>query len=210
MSEDELEQAYFDLVQDGDYDRLLSQLHSKWPRVPREDVCQFIQDASEEVVRRVKAGQSVTNLAGLIRTIADRLLRKYWDELQETRDAVEAMKRLAAHGALYRHDEESVARIQRAVEYVRSLLPKLDNENWQRTIEAMLDATVDGRQVENKDLAQLMGAKPDTVGKWKERAIARLALIVREEGYDSLQTVLHPLTPARDEHEFEDEEYEDD
>lgn len=208
MTDDELDQAFYDLTQGGDYDKILRQMRAKWDGIPREEVLHFIQDASEEVVRRVKAGQSVINLPGLIRTVADRLLGKYWSELQDAKDARRAMDRLAARGVLWRHDEEAVERIQRAADYVRRLVPKLDNENWRRTIYAILDATTEGRQADNKALAELLDAKPDTIGKWKERAIARLAVIVREEGYESLEAVLNPPISTTD--EYGENEFEDD
>lgn len=215
MTEDELDQAFFDLADCGEYDRILSQMRTRWSGIAREEVRHFVQDACEEVVRRIKAGQAVTNLPGLIRTIADRLLGKYWEELLEAKDAQRAMDRLAAQGVLWRHDEEAVERIQRTADYVRTLVPKLDNENWRRTIYAILEATSEGRQADNKTLAEFLGAKPDTVGKWKERAIARLVLIVREEGHDSLEAVLNPPTPTTDDQDDydeyeEDEEFDDD
>lgn len=206
MTDDELDQAFYRLTGSGEYDKILRQMRAKWDGIPREEVLHFIQDASEEVVRRVKAGQSVTNLPGLIRTIADRLLGKYWKELQDAKDAYGAMDRLAARGVLWRHDAEAIERIHRAARYVHALVPKLDNENWRRTIYAILDATTEGRQADNKALAELLGAKPDTIGKWKERAIARLASIVREEGYDSFEAVLNPPIPTT--HEDDDDEYE--
>jgi hypothetical protein len=209
MTEDELDQAFFDLADCGEYDRILSQMRTKWSGIAREEVRHFVQDASEEVVRRIKAGQAVTNLPGLIRTIADRLLGKYWEELRAAKDAQRAMDRLAAQGVLWRHDEKAVERIQRTADYVRTLVPKLDNENWRRTIYAILEATSEGRQADNKTLAELLGAKPDTVGKWKERAIARLVVIVREEGHESLETVLNPPSPTTDDQDDYDE-YEDD
>lgn len=214
MTDDELDQAFLDLAESGEYDKLLRQMRSKWSRIPRGEVRHFIQEACEEVVRRAKDGQNITNLPGLMRTIADRALSKYWDELQGTRDAQDAIDRLAFQGLLWRHDEEAVARVQRAADFVRSLVPRLDNQNWQRTIYAILGAAVEGRQAENKDLAEVLGAKPDTVGKWKERAAARLAVILRAEGYDSLETLLHPPSPTdeddSDDEDFDDEECEDD
>lgn len=214
MNDDELDQAFLDLAE-GEYDRLLAQMRTKWSGVPREDVRHFIQEACEEVVRRVKAGGTITNLPGMIRTIADRALGKYWAELQESHDVERAMGRLASYGLLWRHDEETVTRVQRAAAYVRSLVPKLDNENWQRTIVAILDAAVEGRQAENKDLGEVLGAKPDTVGKWKERAIRRLVAILREEGYESLEALLAPPPKDEDDDPYEeesddDEEYKDD
>jgi hypothetical protein len=214
VTEDELDQMFLQLAETGEYDKLLSQMRAKWSGIPRDEVRHFIQDACAEVVRRTKEGQTVTNLPGLIRTIADRALGKYWHELQDTNDAQRAMERLAAHGLLWRHDEEAVARVRRAADFVRALVPKLDNENWRRTIYAVLDAASEGRQAENKDLAAVLDAKPDTVGKWKERAIGRLAALLREEGYKSLDTLLLP--PVIDDKgeeepdEFdEDEEYDD-
>lgn len=212
MTDDELDQAFLDLAGTGEYDKLLGQMRTKWSGVPREEVRHFIQEACEEVVRRAKAGQKITNLPGLIRTVSDRMLGKYWNELQEARDVEKAMSRLATYGLLWQHDEETVIRVRRAADYVRTLVPKLDNDNWRRTILAMLDAAVEGQQAENKDLAEVLGAKPDTVGKWKERAISRLAVILREEGYDSLDALLNPPTAADDEvdDQTDDEEYEDD
>lgn len=216
MTDGELDKAFIDLAESGEYDKLLRQMRAKWSRIPRDEVRHFIQEACEEVVRRSKNGQNVTNLPGLMRTIADRAMSKYWDELTETRDAAAAMERLANHGLLWRHDEEAVARVQRAAYFVRSLVSRLDNQNWQRTIYAILDAAVEGRQAENKDLAEVLGAKPDTVAKWKERAAGRLAAILREEGYDSLETLLSLPSPIDDEDDdlddeyLDDEEYEDD
>lgn len=215
MTYDELEQAFIHLVETKEYDKILQQLTYKWDgSVDREDVIQFVQDASAEVVRRVKAGGAVTNLAGLIRTIATRNISKYCDELEQARDAHQAMERLAAQGALWRHDEEHQAGLQRAAEYVRGLLPKLDNDSHRRTIAAILDAATEGRQAENKDLAEVLGAKADTVGKWKQRAIDRLAEIVRDEGYGSLGAAIFPPVPDVNEVEddfddFEEEERDD-
>jgi hypothetical protein len=209
MNDDELDRAFLDLAGSKEYDRLLAQMRTKWSGVPREDVRHFIQGACEEVVRRVKAGGTITNLPGMIRTIADRALGKYWSELQESHDVEEAMARLASYGHLWRHDEETVARVERAAEYVRSLVPKLDNENWQRTVVAILDAAAEGRQAENKDLAEVLGAKPDTVGKWKERAIKRLAGILREEGYESLEALLAPAAEDDEDDGDGDEPYDE-
>ncbi|MEU1958467.1 hypothetical protein [Nocardia sp. NPDC019304] len=208
MTDDELDQEFYDLAESGEYDRILRQMRFKWSRVPREEVCHFVQDASEEVVRRVKAGQSVTNLPGLIRTIADRLLAKYWADLERAEEAQQTIGRLAAHGVLWRHDEETVERIQRTADYLRTLVHKLDNENHQRVINAILDATADGRQAENKDLADVLGCKADTAGKWKERAIVRLATIVRDEGYGPLELSLTPATETAN--EYYNEEFDDD
>lgn len=209
MTEDDLQQAFFVLTEKGEFDRLLSQMRTKWNSIPREEVRQCIQDASEEVVRRAKTGQSVTNFGGLLRTITDRMLGKLWNEMRDARDAQAAMERLAAQGVLWRHDSESIDRIKRAADYVRSLLPKLDNLNWQRTIGAILDATVEGRQAENKDLATVLDAKPDTVGKWKERASARLAEIVRQEGYGSLDVLLNSPAVENEEEDDEDHDYDE-
>lgn len=206
MTGGELDQAFFDLAESGEYDKLLRQMRAKWSRIPRDEVRHFIQEACEEIVRRAKAGQNITNLPGLMRTIADRALSKYWDELTETRDAEAAMERFASQGLLWRHDEEAVEGVQRAADFVRSLVPRLDNQNWQRTIYAILDAAVEGSQAENKDLAGVLGAKPDTVGKWKERAAGRLAAILREEGYDSLETLLSPPSLIDEEDEFDNED----
>lgn len=213
MTDDELDRAFLHLAESGEYDRLLRQMRTKWSRIPRDEVLHFIQDACGEVVLRAKEGQTITNLPGLLRTIADRALGKYWDELQDTKDAQRAMQRLADHGLLWRHDEEAVAGVRRAADYVRTLLPKLDNENWRRTINAILDAATEGRQADNKDLAEVLDAKADTVGKWKERAIRRLATLLREEGHDSLDSLLLPPVIDDDEEsrefEEEDEEYDD-
>lgn len=212
MTDDELDHEFVRLAETGEYDKLLRQMRAKWSGIPRDEVRHFIQDACAEVVRRAKDGQRINNLPGLLRTIADRSLGRYWEELQDTKDAQRAMDRLAAHGLLWRHDEEAVARVKRAADYVRTLVPKLDNENWRRTIYAILDAASEGRQAENKDLADVLDAKPDTVGKWKERAVGRLTGLLREQGYDSIDSLLLPSDNAHDEDEelYESEEYDGD
>lgn len=196
VTEEELEAAFIELIENRGFDRILGVLRAQWERVPRETILNIVHDAATEVVRRHRDGQVITNVPGLITTIARRALGKDWAAVQEAETAQSAIELQVMYPEVWRHDEERVARMQRAAAYVRTLVPKLDNENHRRTIYALLDAAEEGRQMQNKDLAELLGCSPDTAGKWKERAPERLLPILREAGFDTFDQLLARPEPA--------------
>lgn len=198
MTEDSLEAAFFELIEDGGLDRILRRLRMQWERIHRETILNVIRDAATEVVRRHREGQVVTNVPGLVTTIASRTLGKVWAAMQEAEAAQSAVELQTLYPEVWQHDEERVVKVKRAAAFVRTLVPNLDNENHRRTIYALLDAAEEGRQLQNKDLAERLGCSPDTAGKWKERAPARLLPILRDAGFDTLDQLLTRFEPSDD------------
>jgi hypothetical protein len=206
VTEDELEAAFLELVEKRGFDRILGLLRTQWERVPRETILNVVHDAATEVVRRHRDGQVVTNVPGLVTTIARRTLSKVWATMQEAEEAEAAVELQTKYPEVWQHDEERVVQVKRAAAFVRTLVPKLDNENHRRTIYAILDAAEEGRQLQNKDLAEQLGCAADTAGKWKERAPERLLPILREAGFETLDDLLARAELSYDT-EYDDTEF---
>jgi DNA-directed RNA polymerase specialized sigma24 family protein len=208
MTDDELNKAFLALVEGGELDRILRQLRNKWDRTPREVVLNAVRDAAAEVVQRAKSGQAITNVAGLVRTIADRQLIKLWRAAQDVKDANGALELQANYPEVWQHDERRITQIKTAAAYVRTLIPKVDSESYRDTLTAMLDAAEQGRQLQPKDLGDQMGCSPNTASKRMERAPQRLLPILQEAGFDSLNALLNLPSPQDD--ETDNEEHNDD
>lgn len=210
MSDDDLNAAFLELVEGGGFDRILRTLRTQWDRMPRETILNAVRDAATEVVRRHRDGQKTDNVPALITTIARRMLIKIWSDVQDGESAESALKLQAEYPEVWQHDEERIAKIKRAAGYVRSLVPRVDNENYRRTLHEMLDAAEQGRQLMPKDLAEKLGCTPNTASKQLERAPVRLLPIMREEGFDSMDALLDMHTHFADAEDSEDEEIEND
>jgi hypothetical protein len=78
VTPEELEAEFVRLAGEGELDKIQRILRSRRDQVPRDVVAEIVQDACLEVVRRQQAGGRITNLAGLIMTIASRALEKTW------------------------------------------------------------------------------------------------------------------------------------
>lgn len=182
MTDDELEQEFVRLAETGEVDRILRGLRNRYDRVPRDVVLEVYRDATVEVVRRHRRGQTITNLAGLLTTIAKRRLQDVWEAIQEAEMTQSLFELRARHPDVWEHDEEQVTRVERAARFVRSLVPGLDNENYRRTLVTLLDAAQAGIQLENKELADVLGCTPNTAGMWKLRAYQRLRRLLEEAG----------------------------
>jgi hypothetical protein len=211
VTNDELDKAFLALVEGGELDRILRQLRNKWDGVPRETVLNAVRDAASEVVRRAKSGQTIANLPGLIRTIAHRQLIRGWEDIEAADRAQGAIELQATHPEIWRHDETRVAKIERAADYVRTLVPKIESENYRATLYAMLDAAEEGDQLQPKQLAEQMACSPNTASKWMERAPLRLLPVMEDAGYTSFEELLNMPTPQHaDDDTDQDEELDDD
>jgi DNA-directed RNA polymerase specialized sigma24 family protein len=211
VTDDELDKAFLELVEGGELDRILRQLRHKWNGAPRETVLNAVRDAATELVQRAKSGQKITNVPGLIRTIADRQLIRGWEDIEAADGARGAIELQATHPEIWRHDETRVAKIERAADYVRTLVPKIESESYRATLYAMLDAAVDGHQLQPKQLAEQMGCSPNTASKWMERAPQRLLPFMEDAGYTSFEELLNMTAPQHsDDDTDQDEELDDD
>lgn len=202
VSEDDLNAAFLRLVEGGEFDRILRTLRNQWDRVPRETILNTVRDAATEVVRRHHDGQTIDNVAALVTTIARRKLIKIWEAIQEGKAAESALELRAKYPDGWQHDEERIVKVKRAADYVRTLIPKVDNEKYRRTLYEMLDAAEQGRQLMPKDLAEKLGCSPNTASKQMERAPARLLPILKEAGFDSLDALLEMPSQADDDESF--------
>lgn len=204
MNDDELDQAFLTLTASGELDRIFRQLRNAWyGSLAREVVREALGDAMAEVVRLHQDGVQITNLPGLIQTVSRRRLSKIWEATQREDSALE---QLAGSLEAEKEDPERTTKVKRAAAHVRTLVPKLDNKNYQLTINAMLDAAEDRRQLTPQQLATAAGCTPNTASKWMERAPQRLLSILKDEGFDSLDSLLN-VPPTN--HDIDDEEYDD-
>lgn len=212
MTDDELDQEFLRLAETGEADRILRGLRNRYDRVPRDVVLEVYRDATVEAVRRHKRGQTITNLAGLLTTIAKRRLQEVWEAIQEAEATQSLFELRARHPDVWEHDEEHVARVERAARFVRSLVPDLDNENYRRTLVTLLDAAQAGMQLENKELADVLGCAPNTAGMWKFRAFQRLRRLLEETGIVTWEHLLEllPLPEDADDEVRENDGHEDD
>jgi DNA-directed RNA polymerase specialized sigma24 family protein len=205
VTDDELDKAFLNLTETGELDKIFAQLRTAWDGLPREVVREALGDAMAEVVRQQRVGVNITNLPGLLQTVARRRLSKIWEATKRD-DA--ALDQLAGSLRAEAFDPERADKARRAVDYVRTLIPKVDNENYQRTLIEMLDAVVARRQLTPKDLAQTLGCTANTASKWLVRAPDRLLVVLQEAGYDTLDSLLN-LPPLDDDGELDDDEYHD-
>lgn len=204
MTGDELDEAFLKLTETGELDRIFAQLRSAWDGLPREVVREALGDAMAEVVRQQQAGVTITNLPGLLQTVARRRLSKIWEATRRDDAALEQLADSLRAEAL---DPERGDKARRAVDYVRTLIPKVDNENYQRTLTEMLDAVIERRQLTPKELGEKFGCTANTASKWLVRAPERLLMVLQEAGYDTLESLL--ILPPLDGDDEPDDEYED-
>ena len=209
MTDDELEREFLGLAETGEVDRILRGLRNRYDRVPRDVVVDVYRDATVDVVRRHKRGQTITNLAGLLTTIAQRKLRAVWRAIQDAEESKSLLGLRTRHAEAFEHDEEHEAKVERAAQFVRGLVPRLDNENYRRTLVTLLDAAQAGIQLENKELADILGCAPNTAGMWKLRAFQRLRPLLEEAGIVAWEQLVDMLPLPEDEGDYDDEETED-
>ncbi|OMB94509.1 hypothetical protein [Mycobacterium colombiense] len=210
MSEEDLNAAFLELVEGGGFDRILRTLRNQWDRVPRETILNAVRDAATDVVRRHRDGQAIDNVAALVTTIARRKLIKIWDSIQEGRAAGSALELQVKHPEAWQHDEERIVRVKRAADYVRTLVPQVDNERYRRTLYEMLDAAEQGRQLMPKELAEILDCSPNTASKQMERAPARLLPILKEAGFNTVGALLQIPPQATDNYSDDNKEIKND
>jgi DNA-directed RNA polymerase specialized sigma24 family protein len=210
VTDDELDRAFLVLAETGEDDRILRGLRTRYSRLPRAVVVEAYKDATVEVVRRHKRGQTITNLAGLLTTIARRKLAVVWRAAQEEEEAQQLLRLQVQHPEAWEHDEDRQAKVERAARFVRNLLPRLDNGNYRRTLATMLDAAQAGMQLENKELGDILGCSPNTAGMWKLRSFQRLRPLLEETGIVTLEDLLEMYPLPEDDEDDEYEETDDD
>lgn len=182
MTRDELEAEFLRLAGIGELDKIQRILRSRRDGVPREVVREVVQEACLAVVQRQQDGGRITNVAGLIMTIADRLLTDTWDEMMKGYEVDAAFVRRQRGVGDWRHDEQWQARIERGVEYVFKAVANWPADNHRRTMMAMIDAATDGVQLRPTDLDHILGCAPGTGRVWRDRAFDRLRVQIEKDG----------------------------
>lgn len=204
MTDDELDEEFLRLAETGEVDRILRGLRNRYTRVPRDVVVEVYRDATVDAVLRHKRGQAITNLAGLLTTIAQRKLRAVWLAMQEAEEGQPLLELRVQHLEAFGHDEEHASKVERAARFVRDLVPRLNNENYRRTLVTLLDAAQGGIQLENKELGDILGCAPNTAAMWKLRAYQRLRPLLQEAGIVTWEQLVDILPLPEDEDDYAD------
>jgi hypothetical protein len=173
--------------------------------MPRDIVREVYQQACTDVVEMALNDYKITSLAGLITRIAQRYQSEVWIKMAvlDGSDSLDASDVLGPNG--WKHDEEHMARVERGAAYVRSIAPRIDSENHRRTLLTIIDAAKEGIQLENKELAEILGCIPNTAGMWKLRAFQRARVLLEEDGVMSWEDITEMLPLPGD----EDPEYDE-
>jgi hypothetical protein len=182
VTREELEAEFVRLSAVGELDKIQRTLRSRRDQVPREVVKEIVQEACLEVIRRQQAGGKITNVAGLVMTISGRMLERAWQKMLAGFQVDAAFARRERDAGEWRHDEEWQARIERAVEYVFKAVASWPADNHRRTLMTIIDAAVEGVQLEARDLDRLLGCAPGTGRVWRDRAYDRLRAQLERDG----------------------------
>lgn len=192
MTPDELEAEFVRLTKERELDKIQRILRSRRDRVPRDVVAEIVQEACLEVVRRQQAGGRITNVAGLVMTIAGRMLEKAWVKMMDGVEVDAAFARRQREVGEWRHDDKWQAMIERATEYVFKVAASWPADNLKRALMTIIDAAAEGVQLEPRDLDELLGCARGTSAVWRRRAYDRLRAQLEEDGL-SWEEISGPL-----------------
>ncbi len=209
MTPEDLEAEFVRLAAVGELDKIQMYLRSRRDKVPPEVVRDILQDACLEVVSRQQVGGRITNVAGLVTTIARRLLDKTWQQMVDGDEVDAALARRQREGGEWCHDDEWQARVERATEYVFRIVAGWPADNPRRTLMTIIDAAVDGVQLEARDLDELLGCAHGTGRVWRNRAFDRLRAQLEQDGI-SWEEITGPLPGIPDDHEDDDDFFDTD
>ena len=182
LTPEELEAEFIRLTEAGELDKIQRVLRSRRDKVPREAVRDVVQEACLEVVRRQQAGGKITNAAGLIMTIAGRMLEQVWQQMVDGFEVDAILARRQREGGEWRHDDERQAQIARAIDYVFKVVANWPADNLRRTLLTIIDAAAQGEQLEPRDLDKLLGCARGTSWVWRNRAFDRLRVQLEKDG----------------------------
>jgi len=129
------------------------------------------------------------------------LLERAWQKMLDGSEVDAAFARREREGGDWRHDEEWQARIERAVEYVFKAVANWPADNHRRTLLTIIDAAVEGVQLEPQDLDRLLGCARGTGRVWRARAYDRLKAQLERDGVSWEQVT--GLLPESDEEDDE-------
>lgn len=182
MTPEELELEFVTLAQSGELDKIQMYLRARRDKVPREVVREIVQEACLEVVRRQQDGGRITNVAGLITTIARRQQDKVWKEMLEGAEIDSALARREAEGGEWCHDDQWQAKVERATEYIFKVVAGWPTDNLRRTLLTIIDAAAQGVQLESRDLDRVLECAHGTGRVWRDRAFDRLRVQLEKDG----------------------------
>lgn len=182
VTPEDLEAEFFRLTEVGEFDKIQRVLRARRDKVPREIVREIVQEACLEVVRRQQNNGRITNVAGLVMTIAGRLLERTWQRMLAAHDLDAALARRQCEGGPWRHDDEWHSQIERAVKYVTRVVDSWPADNLRRTLMLIIDSAAEGVQLEARDLDALLGCARGTGRVWRDRAFDRLRVQLEKDG----------------------------
>jgi DNA-directed RNA polymerase specialized sigma24 family protein len=192
VTAEDLEAEFVRLAGVGELDKIHAYLCSRREKVPRDAVREIVQDACLEVVRRHQDGGRITNVAGLVTTIARRQLDKTWQQIVDGLEIDAALARRQIECGEWRHDDDWHARIERAIGYVSRIVASWPADNLRRTLMVIIDAARQGMQLEARDLDQILGCARGTGRVWRDRAMDRLRAQLEKDGI-SWEEIVGPL-----------------
>jgi len=182
VTPEELDAEFVRLTQTGELDKIQMYLRARRDKIPREVVHEILQEACYEVIRRQQDGGAITNVAGLLTTIARRRLDKVWADMLEGAEVEAAFARRQAEVGDWRHDDEWQVRIERATEYIFKVVAGWPASNLRHTLLTIIDAAAQGVQLEARDLDRILECAPGTGRVWRDRAFARLRVQLEKDG----------------------------
>jgi hypothetical protein len=203
VTAEELEVEFVRLAAEGELDTIQRYLRARREKVPREVVREIVQEACQEVVRRQHEGGRITNVAGLVTTIARRMLDKAWQQMVDGFQVDVAFARREVEVGEWRHDDEWHARIERATRYVRQVVVGWPADSLRQTLMTIIDAAGQGVQLEARDLDALLGCARGTGRVWRDRAFDRLRVQLEKDGI-SWEEITGPLPEMNE--DFEDDD----
>lgn len=161
---------------DGRLDGLVAQLRHDYGRLPRHRLEEAVLDAFVALYRRLLAEDVEAPVAFAYKT-ARNMINK---ELDRT-PALVALPDDDNPGAIAGgqlddgHDEVRAMRRDHAFRYLLGVVGSWTNSNVKQVTQLVIEAATHGEPLEAPEIASRLGLNPNSVRKWKQRGLDRLA-----------------------------------
>lgn len=179
------------LYQSGVLDGLTRQIASKWRSLSLDEIGDIVAEAVDIIYVAIRSGKKVLNLVAYLWKTSDHKACDYYRIRQNQRFLTsDDLERIPDQSSELEDDFDSSTqevdweeKRSRVIALVRSLLPRLGQQNIENVMAYILDALeADCVDISNKEIAEALGLSSDTVRQSKHRGFQRLERIVREEG----------------------------
>jgi len=182
------------LYQSGVLDGLTRQIASKWRSLSLDEIGDIVAEAVDILYVAIRTGKKVLKLVPYLWKTSDHKACDYHSRRQNQSSLTsDDLERIPDQSSEVEDELDSSTKKQdweekrsRVIALVRSLLPRLGQQNIQNVMAYILDALeADCLDISNKEIAEALGLSSDTVRQSKHRAFQRLERIVREESLAS-------------------------